>query len=80
MCDVFKGYSAPIRLPMSIAGKRTEVENVVINEARLYSKDFSGVHVGLCKDIIYVPLLDLYNYNVFFFFLQPSFIQEILVT
>lgn len=68
MHDVVKDYYAPIHLAMSSVGKYLEVENVVRDEASLYSKGFSGVHVGLFKDIIYIPLLDLYNYGIFFFF------------
>lgn len=64
MHDVVKDCSAPIRLVMSAVWKHIEVENVVIDEARLYSKDFSGVHVGLFKDVIYIPPLGLYNYSI----------------
>lgn len=66
MHDVVKDYSAPIHLVMSAIRKHIEVENVVTDEARLYSKDFSDVHVGLFKDIIYIPPLDLYNYSILF--------------
>lgn len=59
MHDMVKDYSAPIHLAMSTVGKYIEVENVAIDEASLYSKVFSGVHVGLFKDIIYIPFLDL---------------------
>lgn len=34
---------------------------MVIDEASLYSKDFSGVSVGLFKDIIHISFLDLYS-------------------
>lgn len=73
MHDVVKDYYAPIHLAMSSVGKYLEVENVVRDEASLYSKGFSGVHVGLFKDIIYIPLLDLYNYSIYFFFLAQIY-------
>ena len=62
-----RDYSAPIDLSMSTVGKYTEAENVVIDEASLHSKDFSAVHVGLFKDLIYISSLDLYNYSRVFF-------------
>lgn len=46
MHDVVKDYSAPIHLATSTVGKYTELENMVVDEASLYSEDFAGCSCG----------------------------------